>query len=376
MENNITCLRCGKDVKLKKSLTKHLSKTKLCDAIYLNITSEEMVNDYKNNYDKYVKIKESKKIDEKICETCEYCGKKFNSANNYYSHKKNSCKKNPKCNNFDDTDSKINNFIEKKFESFSKEISNNINSIAKDTFENLYKNADKNIVENIIVDESIKNNILNQCKTLLKNEFEDIILNLINDSVKKILQMYSNKDNNILNDPPSFVMNGDINLNINNLSINLNQNILIYHNDDQYQNVYESINKKDIKKIFYDENPVIKLIEHIHIQNDKHKNIYLPNLNNDSIYLFEKDKWNIYLKKTVINKLINNALLILKNIKNKYKTDENINKYFVNYDKFLLDLDINKKELIKSIEFLFINNKAEIEKYYHENFYKKIEIFE
>lgn len=75
------CLRCGN--KFSK-LSSHLSRKKQCDAKYLDITANKMLN----FYDKYYEIYREKRNEDRISEnmTCKYCNKIFSKKSNKNRH--------------------------------------------------------------------------------------------------------------------------------------------------------------------------------------------------------------------------------------------------------------------------------------------------
>lgn len=98
------CFRCGSQFLHKSNLTRHLQKKKLCDATYLDIPGTDIINDfalYESQYDALMKrIKAGDvniNLENKIVAldsdyVCEGCGMKFSHKNNYYRHRKQTCK--------------------------------------------------------------------------------------------------------------------------------------------------------------------------------------------------------------------------------------------------------------------------------------------
>ena len=111
-----TCVRCGKEyTKLKK----HLKNIKECSPIYLNISRNLLLKNFKS-YDDHLKdfavykYKKDNNIIDHYYE-CEFCGKKYSHKTTYYKHRKHNC---PQLNNLiNDTTTK------------NKHIINNINNI-------------------------------------------------------------------------------------------------------------------------------------------------------------------------------------------------------------------------------------------------------
>lgn len=94
------CLRCGKKY---SRLLRHLDSVN-CKARYLNITRDEMLDNYEVHLDRYKELLSNKYA-------CEYCNKLFSHKNHYYRHRKHSCqvKKDQEANNIENTN--INNVI-------------------------------------------------------------------------------------------------------------------------------------------------------------------------------------------------------------------------------------------------------------------------
>ena len=91
------CVRCGKTFSTKTNLTKHYHKKIPCNQ-YLNNLLPDSVKNVPNsilvsqNYQKGI-IDSIKNTIPKVSQwNCEFCGNKFSHKNNYYRHKKQSCK--------------------------------------------------------------------------------------------------------------------------------------------------------------------------------------------------------------------------------------------------------------------------------------------
>jgi len=142
MSSKRECLRCGKEY---VRLDSHMRNKNICKSLYLDISYDEMIENYDNYYEEYLKI---------VVYKCEYCGKIYNYNSGLSKHKKN-CKK--KCKTSDIK--KYNN------------INNNCNN-----------------KQNIIINVNIDNRVLNDNKSLnvilrdFGNEVtpnEELFLNMI-----------------------------------------------------------------------------------------------------------------------------------------------------------------------------------------------------
>ncbi len=79
------CLRCGKEC---TRINSHLKNKNICKPIYLNVSSNKIIENYDEYYQQFIICKYKKDNGVKEYE-CEYCDKQYACRNSYYRHKTN-----------------------------------------------------------------------------------------------------------------------------------------------------------------------------------------------------------------------------------------------------------------------------------------------
>lgn len=256
---------------------------------------------------------------------CDDCGKEYKSRQGLYYHKrKNLCKSLPK--------KKI------KKDKTKCEFCN-----TKFTEKNNYYRHKKHFCEftQIIRD---KNNDIEESKQNLNNPQN--ITNVSGDSI------VNNIDNSIDNSK--------------NVSIHINN----YGREDLSNITKEEIIK--YVKTYYD--MIVNLAERIYITEESNRNIFIKDPKSGYVYVYQNDKWGLQLKHPLNNDTFSNMLYYIERFIDNYKEelekiptrDHHINAYN-KINNIYLKNNIpkeRKKNDIKRIELLFLNNKDLLEKTY------------
>lgn len=182
------CLRCGKVFTRLYSLKRHLNREKICEATYLDITSELIISNYQEYLENFLEIKtEKNNIDEF---PCEYCNKSFTKKSNYYRHKLHYCKIIKNKNNTDE----VIDDLKKKIE----ELENQLNNSQNITNNSHNTNNTNNGVINTghIGNKIIINNYGEEKYNLTAEDCESIMSNDFNMVVKLIEKIHFDNEEN------------------------------------------------------------------------------------------------------------------------------------------------------------------------------------
>jgi uncharacterized C2H2 Zn-finger protein len=200
------------------------------------------------------------------------------------------------------------------------------------------------------------------CKTQKKQESEkeelyQTLLKQIKEKDEKLQEkdlIIQEKDNKIQN----LTVNNTTNniCNSNNQIINNNITINAFGKEDLSHITY-----KDYKEIFYSSSKSVpKLISIVHFNRKKpdNANIYISNLKDAYVMVYDGKQWNMLLKDDTIDELFDNKILFLESKYNKlaHKLDTTTKKRF---DRFLNNLEHSKIENIvkKEIKLLLYNSR-------------------
>jgi hypothetical protein len=312
------CFRCGKKNGSISNLNSHLKNKKLCEPIYLDITSDEIVNNYSNYLNTFLEIYNINNEEDSDM-ICELCDSKFVHRTNYYRHKRLYCKVVKQKIEYDKEQKKLmDNFLQAKLEELKLELKQELKQ----------EQDDKNYENKIKI-------------------LEDKI-----DKYDKIMTT-----NNIQNNTNSNnTMNNQFNININN-----------YGQED-----VSKITQETWDKIISSEFEMIpNLIEEIHIKMPENRNLYLANNKEKFALILHDNKWKLVDKNDLIQKLIANKTIMLENIIEKNEGNFNHNRA-----KIALELCKHDPEEIISVKtttlLILLNNNTLIRKTYEESYHKKI----
>ncbi len=335
------CLRCGKDFSRQDSFRRHLRNKKQCESIFLDISPESMIKDYKKLYPMYENEISQKKSYlsqtsmPEVCEPtilvcekyaknnvdhkktiCEHCGRSFGYKNNYYAHKKKNCKVLKK---------------ERELQMIIEEL---------------------NLLKGKILEENLE-------KEEMKTQINELEL--------KLLQVSTvNTINNSHNNTNTHNNNSHNNNNTNNVQININN----YGNED-----LSHLTTKDWETIIAKEFDMLpSFVETVHIDNEENRNIYVPGIKDAIVLVKKDDKWMRLEKHSFITDMLIEKRLQLQEAINAHGDDfTNVNK---NRAQAVFDYVNNDEDELKRIKnkttLLLINNKDEIKDTYEKNYGKKI----
>jgi len=273
------CYNCGYNHTDKSKLSSHFKRKKLCTSIRNNINLEECkkyilegisYEEYINNIDNIDEV-----YNQKIsCFECTYCNHKYKTSNSLSSHKK-------LC---------VNKIIADEANNSMKELVKVLNERLKEK-DNIIKNKENTINQN---------NKDKDKELHAKNKELEAKNKQINELIKKAGII--NNDNSI---------NNGI---INNIVINNYSNTDISH-------ITEDDVRNSLKKW---ETCIPELIEKIHYNPDKPENynIYISNLNNKNIMLYENDKWNTNDRDEILDNIVDKYRNIYEEYKSKWKEEK------------------------------------------------------
>jgi len=335
---NYKCLRCGYETHIKTILIRHLTRKNICQ---LNLVDIDLV-EYKN----YILSGKSNKDFKSQQQSAEKSAinppkSSFLSSKNQLKSAENNCK-----------------YCEKEFASYkNKWRHENKNCKKKKEEEEAKESMDKLV------------NLLNEQMKEQKNEF------------KKELDKRDKEQNNQIKDFKNQLEKRDkqieelikkSGINNNNITQNIQNNIkLLAYKDTDISNITD----KDIRTCMNHSNMCVPyLIKMIHLNPKKpeNHNIYISNLKNGYIMVYDGDKWDTLNRDDVIEDMINNrSCLIEDKVENWLENGKNypiIMKKFERYlEKKENDIVLNKiKEEIRLMLFnnrnIIKNNNSEIDK--------------
>lgn len=362
-----TCPKCDKIFSKKSTYDNHLKRKKSC----------ELHKVYEDNIQNYVNSNNS----------CVICGAQLSNKYNAYRHIRNYCKKikfiklgekhnvNINNNNQDNKNIKdVNENYNIKANNKNQD-NNNKKNINNDGDDNKDNNKDDNDI-NDAVDaleshpklEAILNRLLKSKKSNLKNENNDIESNNNPNITNNINATFN--DNSVTKIKTITTTNNIININICPFG-------------DEVKNGF-IISEKDLVAILNRgfSSPA-QLIDHIHFNKNlpQFNNIYLPNIRENLIKIFDGNKWIVKPKSEIILKLFNEKVVLLSDKYDEIKdtpssclirqnmhtalkklfdiTDYDCDERTMDEYKFILrELLYNKRDIPKNTYKLFAKNKA------------------
>jgi hypothetical protein len=260
--------------------------------------------------------------------SCNYCNKKFSSSSNVTRHLKNFCK------------TKNNHENEK---------------------EKIYQKLLKELDEQKIEVKKLKDLIKNQDMTIKDKDctIKDKDITIKNLSVNNITNNTSNNtSNNTLNNNSNNNSNNKI---VNNITINA-----FGKEDTSY------ITDKEYKEIFYSSSKSVpKLISKIHFNKKypENSNIYISNLKDSYIMVFDGKTWNMSMKTETIDQIFDSKIIHLDGVfaDQLAKLDPTVKKRFkrfqYNLEHSSVEHDIKKelKLLLYNSRILALKNKKKTE---------------
>lgn len=290
------CLRCGKQFIRRYDLKRHLCSKNICPSIYLSITAEAILSNYKHYYNLYKQRKDHihssqsnymnivNNNQEKY--VCERCGKELKYRSNYYTHKNKYCKvikleNDEKIKN----ESILNELLESKISLLEINYEDKISKIKEEQIKEK-EQQEKNRIE---LELKIKN-----LETLLNQQ--------------QIIPSQNTSNNSQVNIDTN---SGQVAENITNITINN------YGQED-----LSSIDRKVFEKIASNEYTMIQeLIDYIHIETACNRNIYIPSHKEKYAMVLKDNKWNIIDKKELIGDLVHDKRQLLFKLLDKYKDE-------------------------------------------------------
>ena len=213
------------------------------------------------------------------------------------------------------------------------------------------KNADKKICiycNKIYTRQDRLNNHMLICKEKLENEKLKIIISEINDTLVE------------LKNKPMVVNNN--NNNCNNNTINIQQNIILPYGKEDIRHLTDEDYKRIFNKGCYAVSELIKTV-HCDKNRPQNMNIYIKNLTNEYLFVYNGEEWDVKEKDDIIGNMIENKKNFLEA---KYVDDyENLSKN----EKYLFQKYLERSELYevknnvkKEIKMTLYNNRQNIRK--------------
>jgi len=288
------CYNCGYGNKDKSKLVAHFNRKKICISIRDNINLEtckefifkgisyQTYIDNIDNIDKIIpmniiKTLKNIKINNKLIFECKYCNHNYKSSQSLSNHKK-------LC----------------------------INKLKSDEANNSMEELVKILNERL----KMKDTIISEIKQ--NNKDKDKELNYKNKQINELIKKAG-------------IMNNDNSINngiINNIVINNYSNTDISH-------ITEDDVRDSLKKW---ETCIPQLIEKIHYNPDKPENynLYISNLNNKNIMLYENDKWNTNDRDEILDNIVDKYRNLYEEYKFKWKEEKkNYSRTFKRINNFL-----------------------------------------
>lgn len=284
------CFRCGENFTRKFNLLRHMDKTNKCEIIYMDVSTDFVRNNYRElektyNSIKLIKDKKLKKQETKHHKeteeknksiVCEYCQAKFTRKNNYYAHKKHTCK--VKKNLYQEY-LKTQVFIDSRYDELKEQYEK------QQRYQQLNEQKQQQEIE------------------ILKEEL-------------KLLKSKIDKINNSISDNPTT----NTYTNYHEQLIEQADNSIIINNYGQED--ISSITQEIFEKIASSEYSMIqKLIKYIHYTIESNRNIYIPSHKEKYALVFKNNNWNLVNKKDLINELVSNNHNLLDKLFDKYKNN-------------------------------------------------------
>ena len=397
------CLRCSKKFNNIYKLQRHLFEKKvLCEAKYLNILSEVMLEDYNDYYDSYIiifekknaqnnhnfvqncsNIMETQKIIKKYIElsskktyTCEFCGNGFTRKNNYINHKIKWCKvlkKEKKMN-------QLYNELKENYETLSTRMAELENQLAQVNNESHQTNESEQTIQ--VNNESHQTNESEQTiqvnnESHQTNEIEQTI-QINNESLQTNESEQTIQVNNESTQENNEKENNE---NIQTIPTTSTQSIeqpiqpTIPHITDYGQEDVSNIKKEEWIEILtnpYD--AIINLVKKLYIDRHENWNVYIPGMKEKYAFTFINDDWEMKELRLLLSDLLSiNANRILNYLKNHNK---NFNQDYVKKIRAILNLKIKddeeKTKEKNKIKFLFLNIREKTKNNFESNYKKKL----
>jgi hypothetical protein len=206
----------------------------------------------------------------------------------------------------------------------------------------------KQIEDNPLLNTMIKN------MDDMKKEFDEKI-NILKHENNILIKKIDENKGNITN-----TTNIDKQVNIDKQQINNKNNIkLIAFGEEDLSVISDQVCKQLLKRGF---KSVQYMLEHVHFNKDnpENQNVYIPNLNNDYVTIFNGDDWSTKIKDDIIDQLIDNSNGYLGEKFNKFIKDNSLDEATIKkYQRYLdeQDDDSVKKTQKKEIKLLLYNNR-------------------
>jgi hypothetical protein len=366
------CFRCGKKTSTKSNLNSHLKNKKKCGIKYMYISRKTIINDYDKYLNEYLSVMAKPSITHSITKIdniknivshndtqtnkivsqynsltipqllpadnktddilCEFCGKNFAHKNNYYRHKKFYCYKSEQHQIMDE-------YLQTKYDLLKMEYEEKLSAEKEKT-----DKIEEKLREQIENEQKLKEDV-NKLKIDLENKIKDL--------ESKLVPSVSNTQIN----------NGHIGDNITNITIN------------NYGEEKFNITAQDCENIMSHEfNMIVKLIEHIHINQPENRNAFIPSLKEKYAMVMKDQKWNLVDRKEFISNLVITKNVMLEQLLDDYgsqfvSVNPNRSRSIINYCKNDEE-EYNKIKINTNL--LLYNNKDLVKNTYESNYNKRI----
>lgn len=326
----LDCFRCGNTYSSKSNLNKHLRKQQICDATYLNVSRDALLERYDIYRDLYNQVKYHQYPKVPLDEVplngtsqdnkwkkyeCEFCGNRFTAKNHYYRHRKHNCKKNIGLFGFKDLKTYITQEIQRLESKYEQE---------------------QMVKEQTMKIQSLENKIDKLVNTLSN------IIPTTNNNISS-----TNSHNTTTNSHNNTTTNSH-----NNIQININN----YGEED-----LSKLTMNDWKDMMYGgiSHLFEKFIEKVYVDVPENRNIYIKNVKDGCALIFDNNSWKQKNRKELIDDFYRTKLLFMQSFADSLsendtnmscKIKSKVNHLFDDIEEILLQ----KKSILNS--FLNIND--------------------
>lgn len=379
------CFRCGHIFSHKSNLNRHLSKKIPCVSKYLDVSGQEILDNFlyychkfekltgnninnqqedTNNQSEDIKIETTptKMIKPDTNEQhdeydeyddldyidtidglykCEGCYKIFNKKNNYYRHRKSYCP--------------ILKGEYREFKSFKKKLDNKYRKMKQEHIE-------KSEINN--------NGFMNETEELKNGKFNDIFNNENNTQTNQVQNNLENSLNNYNTKAHNFQLKQNTHdiFNKNEFNITINE-----YGKEDVSSVSQSEWKQIVKKLYC---ALPDLVKKVHFDIETNRNVYVPNIREKYAMVWKNDNWEMMDIRDVLDDLlVNNTDRIYEFLEeNESFIGDSLHAKMNNVIEKIGNSKKLQRKYQDQIKMILINNRSVVRNTYEIESGKKLEI--